>query len=232
MKKINKRLMVILLSGFVLVTGCNNKIENNKTNTSKKIENDVPVETSNEEQIIKETTKEPTKTVETTPTVTPDEQIKTYVNEINNSIDKEEIKEKVIKTFITLTDFIFYDGEIKGIKFNDLKEETKKEILDIYTIIDKKIENKFPDYKNDLSQKYDITTNYIKNKYVEISNNVKDKIKEKIGEDTYNSIEETNKEIIEQDKKNLKVIKEKAEETTDKAKTKVKNWYDNLKNKQ
>lgn len=239
MKKINKKLVVILLSGFVLMTGCKN---NNELNTDKTVKQESePKQTvtskptqNNEEsskEIVTEEIKEKDIEENTNIETTPDEQITTYVNELNDSIDIESIKEKAIEKFIVLTDFIFYDTKINGIKFNDLTEGTKKEILDVYYVIDNKIETKFPDYKETIADKYNIATSYLTNKYNEISDKLKEKTMEKIGEDNYNNISETNKEITEQDKENLQIIKEKAEETTDKAKTKVKSWYEDLKNK-
>lgn len=236
MKRINKKLIIILLSGFVLMTGCKN---NSELNTDKTVKQEseskqtvTPKPTQNNEESSKEIVTEEVKE-ETNSVVeqTKDEQITTYVNQLNDSIDTETIKTKVIEKFIILTDFIFYDTEIKGIKFNDLTEGTKKEILDIYSAIDAKIETKFPNYKDKVADKYNIATNYIKDKYTEISNSLKEKVKEEIGEDTYNTIDEANKEIIEQDKENLGIMKEALDETTDKAKTKVKDWYQNLKNK-
>lgn len=227
MQRINKKLIIILLSGFVLMTGCKNNSESKQTVTPKPTQNNEESSTEIVTEEVKEIKEETNSVVEQTK----DEQITTYVNELNDSIDTETIKTKVIEKFIILTDFIFYDTEIKGIKFNDLTEGTKKEILDIYSAIDAKIETKFPNYKDKVADKYNIATNYIKDKYTEISNSLKEKVKEEIGEDTYNAIDEANKEIAEQDKENLEIMKEALDETTDKAKTKVKDWYQNLKNK-
>lgn len=257
MKKINKKLTFIILSGFILVTGCN------KTEEKPLITRTTTVSTvqSTENIIVKNNTEK-----------TDDEEILEYIvdlkTDINNIINSKEVKnakETVIKKFITLTDFIFYDTEINGIKYDDLKEETKESILDTYSKIDETIENKFPNYKENLKDKYNLTKSKIKDKYTEISNDLKEKVKEEIGDDTYNdiietnkeiieqdkenlnnvkekvvekigeeninNIKETNKEIIEQDKKNLENVKEAVGETADKAKTKVKNWYQDLKNK-
>lgn len=248
MKKINKKLTLIILSGFILVTGCN------KTDPKPLVTSTTNINTvsSVQNKEIKEKTN--------------DEEILDYVDNLKKDIDSiikskqvKDTKETIIKKFIILTDFIFYDTEINGIKFNDLKEETKESILDTYTIIDNKINDKFPNYKEKLQDKYNLTKTKIKDKYKEISNdiketigedtynniketnkeiieqdkknleNVKDKVVEKIGEENYNNLKESNKEIIEQDKKNLENIKEKTIETTDKAKIKVKEWYQNLK---
>ena len=81
--------------------------------------------------------------------------------------DISKTDERTLKnTFITLTDFIFYDGEIKGKKFSDLTSSAKEKVIDIYTKIDDKLETKFPNYKENIK-------GTSKNAY----NNIKDKEK-------------------------------------------------------
>ena len=78
-----------------------------------------------------------------------------YIEDVNNDItkltSKEELtpldKETLKNTFITLTDFIFYDGEIKGTTFHELTTIAKEKVLSIYETIDAKIESVYPGYK-------------------------------------------------------------------------------------
>ncbi len=159
-----------------------------------------------------------------------DKEVLNYFNDVKNNIDTEEVKEEAIKKFIILTDFIFYDGEIKGIKFNDLKEETKSNILEIYYTIDNKIENKFPNYKDKIDEKYDSAKVYLKQKYDELLTKTDNTLKENISAETYDNFKETTSEIIENDKEVIDKTKEVTKETYEKTKTKVKDWYQNLKN--
>lgn len=84
--------------------------------------------------------------------VTTDEQVISYFtnfsNEIDNSSDfKGAIKEK----FVKVVDFLFYDGTIGDVTFDSLTTSTKLKILQIAMLIDEKIENKFPNYKENIS---------------------------------------------------------------------------------
>ena len=226
MKNVNKKIFVIVLSGFILITGCSNKIE-----PREQIKQETPkAETKNEEkaQISSVSNKESKKTPEII--TDRDKEVLNYFNDIKNNIDTEEVKEEAIKKFITMTDFIFYDGEIKGIKFNDLKEETKNNILEIYYTVDTKIENKFPNYKDKIDEKYNSAKEYLKQKYDEISQKTDDKLKENMSDETYNNFKESASEIMERDKEVIDKTKDAAKDTYDKTKTKVKDWYQNLKN--
>lgn len=226
MKNVNKKIFIIVLSGFILITGCSNKIE-----PREQIKQETPkTETKNEEkaQISSVSNKESKQTPEII--TDRDKEVLNYFNDIKNNIDTEEVKEEVIKKFITMTDFIFYDGEIKGIKFNYLKEETKNNILEIYYTVDTKIENKFPNYKDKIDEKYNSAKEYLKQKYDEISQKTDDKLKENMSDETYNNFKESASEIMERDKEVIDKTKDAAKDTYDKTKTKVKDWYQNLKN--
>ena len=222
MKNVNKKIFIVL-SGFVLVTGCSNKIEPRINQETTKIE------TTNEtKQISSVSNKESNPTVKIV--TERDKEVLNYFNDVKNNIDTEEVKEEAIKKFIILTDFIFYDGEIKGIKFNDLKEETKSNILEIYYTIDNKIENKFPNYKDKIDEKYDSAKVYLKQKYDELLTKTDNTLKENISAETYDNFKETTSEIIENDKEVIDKTKEVTKKTYEKTKTKVKDWYQNLKN--
>jgi len=237
MKNVNKRLFIIVLSGFILMTGCNINSKNNSVNSSTKIE-----QSKEELKIEKEETKnkvevEP-KEENTEPTeikleendtkisliTDRDKEVLNYFNDTLKSIETEKVKEKAINYFIIVTDFLFFDSEINGIKFDDLKEETKEEILKIYFNIDSKIENKFPNYKETINEKYDVAKEYLSEKYNVISSNVVDKIKEKIGEDKYN-------ESVDKIKETTDSVVDTTKDVYNDAKVKVKDWYQNLKQK-
>ncbi|MDD2435184.1 MAG: hypothetical protein PHO63_02905, partial [Bacilli bacterium] len=71
-------------------------------------------------------------------------------NKVNEYINKEnfdKVKDKVTDLFILSVDFVFYGSEINGVKFNDLTEATKIQILKIVERLDNKIESKQPGYK-------------------------------------------------------------------------------------
>ena len=100
--------------------------------------------------------------------------------------DIENVKKYGKEFFIKMVDFIFYDTEINGVKFNDLKEETKQEIYDTFCNIDALIMMVAPDYKENIGEKYEIVKDFTTNIYYTSL----DKIKEAIREEDYNKIKE------------------------------------------
>ena len=128
----------------------------------------VTTEASTSEKITTiDTTTETTTEVKTTEVQTTTEQaldvdddsvilnsIKKSYEDIKNNIDKEEIKAKSKEYFITLVDFIFYDGTIGDVKFIDLKASTKAKVIYYTLLIDSKIDEKIPGYKEKLEEKY------------------------------------------------------------------------------
>ena len=157
--------------------------------------------------------------------------IKNKVGEFLNSEEVDIAKDKAKGVFISIVDFLFYDGEIKGIKFDDLTDEGKKKILEIITDIDNLVMKKFPTYKEDISS----TT---KNAYVKASelikqgvNNIKDFSKEKLGEDNYNSIKDAKDDLVEYTKDAFEVIGNFSSNIWNSAKEKIKSWYEEFRNR-
>ena len=220
MKKINKKLMIILLSGFVLMTGCKNSntispkdVASKTTSEETPITSDKPeINESNKEEKLTGTVAETNTQTVLAEVQTPEEKITNYVNDINNSIDSESIKENAIKKFIILTDFIFYDTEINGIKFNDLKEETKEDVYNAFCNIDALIMTFSPDYKENIGEKYEVVKDFTSKTYY----NALDKIREAIGDEKYDKVKEI--------KDNTK---EKIKDGTDNAKEYIKKKYEN-----
>ena len=56
------------------------------------------------------------------------EEINQDVEQLSNSKDGKNIKEKLEDTFITFTDFIFYGGTIKGVTFSELTDTAKEKV--------------------------------------------------------------------------------------------------------
>ena len=122
--------VLILLLAVLLVTGCGDININYNSNTDNNL-------------IKKEDKKD---------TVTNDQELVEYIEEVEKEVDNEKDKNTLKNTFVTLTDFIFYDGEIKGKKFSELKDESKEKIMKAYENIDSKINSKYPDYKNEIKE--------------------------------------------------------------------------------
>ena len=190
--KNNKRklLLTYLLLSSISLSACKSQ--------NKEIINDVTVTTTTEINTTEMATEYTTENIEnistdTTESTSVDEQILNIINSDKEVIeyyvsteDIENVKKYGKEFFIKMVDFIFYDTEINGVKFNDLKEETKQEIYDTFCKIDALIMMVAPDYKENIGEKYEIVKDFTTNIYYTSL----DKIKEAIGEEDYNKIKE------------------------------------------
>ena len=97
----------------------------------------------------------------------------TYNNLEKNKNDKSStFKTSVKNGFITVVDFIFYDGTIKGYKFKDLSASAKAKVIKIGLKIDDFIDTIFPGYKETISTKYNNIKNKLISEYIDDVNNV------------------------------------------------------------
>ena len=153
------------------------------------------------------------------------------LTEVNKDVVNDDFKTKAKGTFIAIVDFLFYDGEINGVKFSELTEAGKQEVLKLANKIDVSIENKIPGYKESISN----TTSKAFNRASEIiSDGSKDLnlfAQEKLGEDNYNSIIAAKDELVYYTKKAISFIGNVGSNLFNSAKDKLNNWYQNFKNK-
>lgn len=97
----------------------------------------------------------------------------TYNNLEKNKNDKSStFKTSVKNGFITVVDFIFYDGTIKGYKFKDLSASAKSKVIKIGLKIDNFIDTIFPGYKETISTKYNNIKNKLISEYIDDVNNI------------------------------------------------------------
>ena len=125
-----------------------------------------------------------TKNVTTTKKVTTtkikdkaDDVVIAYVEDANNYINNgnasdETFGDKAKRYFITVVDFIFYNGEIKGYKWNELTTSAKAKVVYYALKIDNKIDEKFPNYKENISNKYQDIKAKLVAKYLDITNTI------------------------------------------------------------
>lgn len=167
-----------------------------------------------------------------------DEIIINYFNEATNDINNllssdnvTNVKVKCKEYFITFVDFIFYDGKIKNVTFAELKDETKKQVINIVKKVDTLIMKKFPNYKETISgtskDLYDKASDLLHSG----SEQVEDYIISKVGEDKYQEALDSIDEIKEKDKETWDNVKEFGSEVYESGKDKVKTWYEDFKNK-
>lgn len=226
-----KRVLVILLVLCLIITGCSSSkeiasldVSQNEKSTSVE-ENDV----SFNNLIITEIDTKYDDVLDT------DDDLVDYMESVDLKVDELVMSDNLSKkdentlknTFITITDFIFYDGEIKGKKFSDLTSAAKEKIIDIYVKIDSKIESKFPNYKENIkSTSVEVYTNVV-DKAKELKEKIKQEYKDHVGEDNYNDT----MYIYEEDKQNVKDVYESYKPYIETGKEKVKSAYENIKEK-
>lgn len=206
-------------------------VSENKESTSK--ESETRNNTSTE--IINNSSQQTNK--ETSDYTTDDKEVINYFNSVETKVDtvleSESVttaKDKLKGTFISIVDFIFYDSEINGIKFNDLTEEAKQNILDTASTIDSKIMTKYPNYKEEISDKtskaYKKASELIKSG----ANKISDFSKEKLGEENYNSIINAKDELVHYTKNAVDLIGNIAGNIWESGKSKIKTWYESFSN--
>ena len=180
-------------------------------------------------------------TEQDTTTIATDEEVVEYIEDVTNEVEtlteeeslSEKTKQSLKKAFITLTDFIFYDGTIKGKTFKELSYEAQTKILELYEKLDTKIENVFPNYKEDIKDTSTKTYSKAKEKAQELKETIKKIYIERVGEDTYQKemdiIKNTKDKVVEKTTPVISDVKDKAKDTYTKTKDKLDEWYKNFK---
>lgn len=109
-----------------------------------------------------------------------DEDVVSYFQDIDKKLTQVEKDSSVSKSlkegFITIVDFLFYGGTIKGRTFKDLSDTAKIKVLKIFFSIDSQIEKHFPNYKEELSERGNHIYTNLKEKALELYLNTTDKI--------------------------------------------------------
>ena len=96
---------------------------------------------------------------------TADEEVLTYINTLQSDTEKG-FTDQLKSGFITIVDFLFYDGSIAGHTFDELTTKAKLEVLKAALWVDDKIDSVFPGYKETISNGATKVYTSIKNKIV------------------------------------------------------------------
>lgn len=152
------------------------------------------------------------------------------LNSINTESSSSNFSDKAKATFISIVDFLFYDGTIKGITFNELTDDGKQKVLEIANKIDVKLEEVSPGYKDKISS----TTSNAYNKASEIiksgASSLNNFAKEKLGDENYNSIIDAKDELVKYSKNALNLVGSTGSKLFSSTKDKLNDWYQNFKN--
>lgn len=197
-------------------------IENNKTNTNSGSNNsngsnantstsEVTEYSSNDEVVINS--------------------LESSLTKINNgSTSDSSFSDSAKGVFVSIVDFLFYDGEINGVTFNELTDSGKQKVLEIASKVDSAIETKIPGYKETISD----TASKAFNKASEIiksgANNLNNFAREKLGEENYQSIIDAKDELVYYTKNAINFLGDVGGKVFNSVKDKLDSWYQDFKN--
>ena len=163
-----------------------------------------------------------------------DTEVINSLNDTLSTVRSSEVtssfKDSAKATFISIVDFLFYDGSISGVTFDELTDSGKRKVLEIASSIDSTIENKFPGYKETISDKASNAFNKASEIIKKGANDLNDFAREKLGEDNYQSIIDAKDELIVYTKNAINFIGDVSSSLWNSAKDKLNNWYQNFKN--
>lgn len=218
---------ILLINSNLVLTGCSNKNYDNKNVQviETTVNSDVNVTIDSDDSAISEATYEETNKDEIVLKYYQDEETK--IKRLLNSNDKD-MKQKVSEKVVTLVDFLFYDGEIKGITRTDISDETKNKLMNIIEKVDTKIEKRFPDYKEKISDKTSDALNFIKEKGTNGIHKLDDYLNQKV--DNYDEIKDVASSIISNTKDDFNEVKDLAKSGFSKVKDYYENWREDVKN--
>ena len=148
-----------------------------KTSTTTKVVSDTTGKKTTTKKTTTTTKKVTTTKKTTTKKANADSEVISYVESAssyttNGNASDETFGQKAKRYFITVVDFIFYDGEIKGYKWYELTTSAKAKVVYYALKIDSKIDEKFPNYKNTISIKYNDIKAKLVAKYLDITNSI------------------------------------------------------------
>lgn len=159
------------------------------------------------------------------------DELNNTLKNIEESAQDENFKDKASSTFISIVDFLFYDGTIKGISFDELTEKGKEKVLEISSKIDVKLEEKCPGYKekisNSTSKAYQKASKIIKKG----AKNINDFAKSALGDENYQAIIDAKDELAKYSKEALNYVTGAGSKVFNNTKEKLNEWYQNFKNK-
>lgn len=138
------------------------------------------------------------------------------LSEIESLISEEKVdaaKEKVKDVFVTGVDFIFYDQPIGDIYFDELTAAGKEMTMDALDTISGLIDQVVPNWKSELSEKYQIASSFVGEEYLSFL----DSIRKYLGDENYEALGEVKDQVAGD-------VKEKAQD----GKEYLKNWYENF----
>ena len=157
--------------------------------------------------------------------------LESSLNSINNGdASNKSFGDSAKGVFVSIVDFLFYDGEINGVTFDELTDKGKEQVLKLANKVDGAIESKIPGYKETISD----TASKAFNKASEViksgANNLNNFAREKLGEENYQSIIDAKDELVYYTKNAISFLGDVGGKAFNSIKDKVSSWYQNFKN--
>ena len=159
------------------------------------------------------------------------------INELNSTLESineaksdKDFSEKAKATFISVVDFLFYDGTINGVTFNELTTSGKEKVLELANKIDTKLEEKSPGYKDKISSGTSKAFTKASEVIKKGAKNINDFAKEALGNDNYNSIIDAKDELVKYSKNAFSFVGGVGSKLYTNTKDKLNEWYQNFKN--
>lgn len=215
--------IIVLLSiigvSFFFVKNKHNELEKLEINSSEK--NNIKNDVSNNEDDKREQEKDNNGT---NVGKISEEEIVNYFEDNYNEINSntwDNVKNNAKEYFITIVDFIFYDGEIKGHTFNDLSTSAKLKIISIALKIDSKIEDHIPGYKETISSNSSKIYNNVKERLVTLYLDISVEICKNHENDC-----NTAKEIFKDIKDNCRIGWDFVKKLVSSGTSELKEWYE------
>ena len=205
------------------------KVNEDSNNTSDTIDNDV-IEYSNTTESNSSNNSSEINTYSSNDEVVINS-LESSLSKINNgNSDSESFSDSAKGVFVSIVDFLFYDGEINGITFDELTDSGKQKVLEICSKIDSAIEEKIPGYKESISE----TASNAFNKASELirsgANNLSNFAREKLGEENYQSIIDAKDELVYYTKNAINFLGDVGGKVFNSVKDKLDSWYQDFKN--
>ena len=156
--------------------------------------------------------------------------LESSLTKINNGTSDSSFSDSAKGVFVSIVDFLFYDGEINGVTFNELTDSGKQKVLEIASKVDNAIESKIPGYKETISD----TASKAFNKASEViksgANNLNNFAREKLGEENYQSIIDAKDELVYYTKNAINFLGDVGGKVFNSVKDKLDSWYQDFKN--
>ena len=157
--------------------------------------------------------------------------LESSLTKINNgSTSDSSFSDSAKGVFVSIVDFLFYDGEINGVTFDELTDSGKQKVLEIASKVDGAIESKIPGYKETISDTASSAFNKASKVIRSGANNLNNFAREKLGEENYQSIIDAKDELVYYTKNAISFLGDVGGKVFNSVKDKLDSWYQDFKN--